>query len=152
MKNQLFALIGMGLLLASISASAQTVALKAKIPFNFVVTGRTIPAGEYAIQSVDKQGVMLSIRDADLRPTSMVISHRCESLNRSAQTKLVFHRYGTRYFLAQICGREINRVTNCLRATTRPKLHRTTSLKMWFWLRHCVSCIDLTKEPRRLPS
>jgi hypothetical protein len=102
MKNQLFALIGMGLLLASISASAQTVALKAKIPFNFVVTGRTIPAGEYAIQSVDKQGVMLSIRDADLRPTSMVISHRCESLNRSAQTKLVFHRYGTRYFLAQI--------------------------------------------------
>jgi hypothetical protein len=102
MKKQLFALFGLGLLLATASATAQTVALKANIPFNFVVTGKELPAGEYTIQPVDMQGTMLSISDSDLRPKSMVISIRCESLNRSPQTRLVFHRYGDRYFLAQI--------------------------------------------------
>ena len=102
MKKQLFALLGLGLLLATASAFAQTVALKANIPFNFIVTGKTLPAGEYTIQSVDMQGRVLSIRDLDLHSKSIVISNRCESQNASAQTKLVFHRYGDRYFLSQI--------------------------------------------------
>ena len=49
MKKQLFALLGLGLLLATASAFAQTVALKANIPFSFIVTGKTLPAGEYTI-------------------------------------------------------------------------------------------------------
>ena len=102
MKKQLFALLGLGLLLATASAFAQTVALKANIPFSFIVTGKTLPAGEYTIQSMDMQGTVLSIRNADLQPISMVISNRCESPNASAQTRLVFHRYGNQYFLAQI--------------------------------------------------
>jgi len=102
MKNQLFALLGLGLLLTTASARAQTGTVSANIPFDFVATGQTLPAGEYTVRSVEMQGMMLSIRDSDQRPTSMVISHRCESLNRSARTKLVFHRYGSRYFLAQI--------------------------------------------------
>lgn len=102
MKKQLFALLGLGLLLATASAFAQTVALKANIPFNFIVTGKTLLAGEYTIQPVDVQGRVLSIRDSDLQSKSMVISNRCESQNASARTKLVFHRYGDRYFLSQI--------------------------------------------------
>ncbi len=37
MKNQLFALIGLGLLLATASAYAQTGVVKANVPFNFIV-------------------------------------------------------------------------------------------------------------------
>jgi hypothetical protein len=102
MKKQLFVVLGLGLLLATASAFSQTVALNANIPFNFIVTGKTLPAGEYTIQPVDMQGKVLSIRDSDQRPKSMVISNRCHSLSASAQAKLVFHRYGDRYFLAQI--------------------------------------------------
>ena len=47
MKKQLFALVGLGLLLATASASAQIVRLKANIPFNFVLNKAELPAGEY---------------------------------------------------------------------------------------------------------
>ncbi len=49
MKNQLFALIGLGLLLATASAYAQTGVVKANVPFNFIVDKTQIPAGEYLI-------------------------------------------------------------------------------------------------------
>ena len=52
MKKQLLALVGLGLLLATVSASAQTVPLKANIPFNFIVNKAELPAGEYTLKSL----------------------------------------------------------------------------------------------------
>jgi len=49
MKKQLFMLLGLGVLLATASAYAQTTNLKADVPFKFVVAGRTLPSGEYMI-------------------------------------------------------------------------------------------------------
>ncbi len=45
MKDQLFALIGLGLLLATASAYAQTGVVKANVPFNFIVDKTELPAG-----------------------------------------------------------------------------------------------------------
>jgi hypothetical protein len=44
----------------------------------------------------------MSIRTTDNKAKSLVLARRCESLKTSEKTKLVFHRYGDRYFLAQI--------------------------------------------------
>ena len=49
MKNQLFALIGLGLLLATASAYAQTGVVKANVPFNFIVNKTDLPAGDYKL-------------------------------------------------------------------------------------------------------
>ena len=102
MKKQLLALLGLGLLLATVSAYAQTINVKANIPFNFVVDKSTLPAGEYTIQSLSLSEKALAIRSADQDAKAMVLSMSCRSLNPSEQTKLVFHRYEDRYFLAQI--------------------------------------------------
>jgi hypothetical protein len=102
MKKQLFVLFGLGLLLLGASASAQTVNMKVNVPFNFIVSGATLPSGEYTIQGVGTDGNAMLIRTPDNKPKSLVLAIRCESLTPSAQTKLVFHRYGDRYFLAQI--------------------------------------------------
>ena len=56
MKNQLFALIGLGLLLATASAYAQTGVVKANVPFNFIVNAVELPAGGYLIQPVGTSG------------------------------------------------------------------------------------------------
>jgi hypothetical protein len=102
MKKQMFALLGLSLMLATVSAYGQTVRVKANIPFNFTVTGATLPAGTYTIQSLASDGKALAIRDSNMKARGLVLATRCESLNDAKQTKLVFHRYGGRYFLTQI--------------------------------------------------
>jgi hypothetical protein len=102
MKKQLFALLGLGLLLATASASAQTAALKANIPFNFIVNKADLPAGVYTLQNMGSSATAMLIRSADSQVVKVVLPHACAAVNRSDKTKLVFHRYGDRYFLAQI--------------------------------------------------
>jgi hypothetical protein len=111
MKKQFFALIGLAL--ATAPVYAQTIRVKANVPFEFIVGQQKLPAGEYTIQSINLDGSVLELRDSDQQANGMVITNRCESLRPSAQTRLIFHRYGNRYFLAQIwaagnsAGREL---------------------------------------------
>jgi hypothetical protein len=102
MRRQWFILLALSLLVAAPSANAQTPRLSVNVPFDFIVGGETLSAGEYTIESLNIDGRVLSIRDFDGQAVSMVISNRCQSLTVSEQTKLVFHRYGNDYFLAQI--------------------------------------------------
>ena len=102
MKKQLFVLLGLGLLLSGVSAYAQTVNMKVNVPFNFIANGATLPSGQYMIKSLGTAGNVISIRTPDNKVKSLILARRCESLKASERTKLVFHRYGNRYFLAQI--------------------------------------------------
>jgi hypothetical protein len=101
MKKHGLALLGLGLLFLGASAFAQTINLKADIPFNFIVAGTKLPSGTYSIESLGN-GVALAVRAADSGQTRILLSSRCASLKRTDQSKLVFHRYGDRYFLAQV--------------------------------------------------
>ena len=100
MKKQLFVLLGM-VLLVGVSAYAQTLNLKADVPFNFIISGATLPAGEYTIQGLG-DGSAIAVRGPNPKANTIVLSQRCTSNNAAKQSKLVFHRYGDRYFLAQL--------------------------------------------------
>jgi|SRR6266566_3265108 len=102
MKKQLFVLLSLGMLLSGASAYAQTVNMKVNVPFNFIVGGATLPSGQYTIKDFGTAGNAISIRTPDNKAKSLILARRCESLKASEETKLVFHRYGDRYFLAQI--------------------------------------------------
>lgn len=97
-----FLLFTAALALLVTTASAQTVRLKANVPFSFVVNRATLPAGEYSVESMDDQGIVLAIRGSNTKTTNLVKSNACASLKASSQTKLIFHRYGGRYFLNQV--------------------------------------------------
>lgn len=104
MKKQLLALLGLGLLLATTSAYAQTINLKANIPFNFVVTGNVLPSGEYALSSVENIDHAVAISGAGQKAI-MSLAIPCLSpkdRGASRQSKLVFTRYGDQYFLSEI--------------------------------------------------
>jgi hypothetical protein len=109
MKNQLFALIGLGLLLATASAYAQTGVIKANVPFNFIVDKTDVPAGQYMIQSVGTTGTAVAIESSDRSVVKLVLPNACESSQTQEKSKLVFHRYGDQYFLAQIWREGDNR-------------------------------------------
>lgn len=100
MKKQLFVLLGLGMLVG-MSASAQTVNLKADVPFNFIIRGATLPAGEYTIKGMG-DGSAIAVRGASPKANTIVLSQRCTSRDAAKQSKLVFHRYGDRYFLSQV--------------------------------------------------
>jgi hypothetical protein len=94
-------LLGLSLLLIGTVANARDVNMKVTVPFDFVVNGATLPSGEYSVRGLGL-GNAISIRNADQTANAMVLALGCESLKTSEKTKLVFHRYGNRYFLTQI--------------------------------------------------
>jgi hypothetical protein len=106
MKKHALTLVGvLSLLLAAGSAWTQisAPALRAHIPFNFVVDKQALPAGEYTIAPMGTGGNALLIRDRDGKAKALVVTNNCESLNPADKSKLVFRRYGTdRYFLSQV--------------------------------------------------
>jgi hypothetical protein len=104
MKRQMLSLVGvLALLLVGASAYAQNIKVKATVPFDFIVNGKTLPAGEYTIASFGSvDGRTLMVRSGDLDKQMLVRANSSESLKVSDKTKLVFHRYDQRYFLSEI--------------------------------------------------
>jgi hypothetical protein len=103
MKKHLLSFAALGLLMVSGSAFAQTVNLKADIPFDFVVNQQVMPKGQYTVKSIGTDGsAALRLAATDGPAAATLVIHGCEALNAPSQSKLVFHRYGDSYFLAQI--------------------------------------------------
>jgi hypothetical protein len=104
MKKHAITLVGvLSLLMAAGSAFAQTLHVKGDIPFSFIVNKETLPAGQYDFKSLGlSDGKIILVRNADGKAMTTVNNMRAESKDTCQQTKLVFTRYGTRYFLHQI--------------------------------------------------
>jgi hypothetical protein len=102
MKSQMFLLVGVGLLLATASAYAQTGVVKANVPFTFIVNKTELPAGQYRIRNLGLTGTAMAINGSDGKVVSAFLPNACQSPQAQKTTKLIFHRYGAQYFLAQI--------------------------------------------------
>jgi len=104
MKRQVLTLVGvLSLLLAAGSAFAQTIKVRADVPFKFIINKETLPAGQYTIESFGSlDGRTLSIRSADMNAKAMVRANSVQSRQAAEETKLVFLHYGDLYFLSQI--------------------------------------------------
>jgi hypothetical protein len=73
--------------------------VKANIPFDFMVGGNKLAAGEYTVERINTVGV-LAIRSLDTKSGVQFMTMNGNSKDDTA--KLVFRRYGDQYFLAQI--------------------------------------------------
>jgi len=89
----LVALTGLGI------AQTRTM-IEVQVPFDFVVNGKTMPAGECTIKVEGNGPHMLWITTGDKH--AYVLPIATESRDASSETILAFHRYGDRYFLAKI--------------------------------------------------
>src|SRR6266851_3849598 len=104
MKKQSFLLAGL-LVLSSMAATqvarAQE-AMVADIPFAFTAGNATLPAGEYRVQKLEGNSAVVLIRCSDASASAMVITNAAQANERQSGSKLVFNRYGNRYFLSQV--------------------------------------------------
>src|SRR5712691_1696430 len=74
----------------------------ADIPFAFVVGDQSMPAGEYAARAASADGKGLMIRSADGRRAAIRLTNAIQPRRDESDARLVFHRYGERYFLAEV--------------------------------------------------
>jgi hypothetical protein len=107
MKRQAYTMIAMIVLVGSMAVAAQAqtsgrAQFVASIPFEFSVGDKTLPAGEYTVLQVNPASdhAVLQFRSRDGRASAMV---QMGSVAGKAQesAKLIFNRYGNKYFFAQ---------------------------------------------------
>jgi hypothetical protein len=98
--SMFMAIMAMALMTAVATANAQSQKSKVNIPFDFVVGDKGLPAGDYAITNVTSNSDTLRIRNATANDSAVRLT---TTVNGTAdRSKLVFHRYGERYFLAEV--------------------------------------------------
>lgn len=78
--------------------------LKANIPFEFTFGNARMPAGDYVIGKAASGGILLVSKDQKVR--KIVLGVPMEIQNRREAARLVFRRYGSETFLAQVWTRE----------------------------------------------
>jgi len=74
--------------------------IQAQVPFDFVIGSRSIPAGQLTVERASTGALALRNREAKVNLFTPVM--RGETKKPAANTALVFHQYGQRYFLSQV--------------------------------------------------
>lgn len=78
--------------------SSSTVA-EANIPFAFQAGNQQMPAGQYRIV---RESTSLILLQGPSHADDFIVMHDATSLKVPSKGKIVFHRYGDKYFLSQI--------------------------------------------------
>jgi hypothetical protein len=99
--SRIAGILALAFLAATQVARAQE-PLLVNVPFDFIAGKMTLPAGEYRVQKpADDSGVLL-IQRTDRGASAMVLCFAAQINAPQTQSKLIFHRYGDRYFLSQV--------------------------------------------------
>jgi hypothetical protein len=87
--------------LAATSLVAQSKpVIKVNVPFNFMAGAKTLPAGEYQIQTERPNVVLIQSRDS--KSSTNLAAHSAQNTEMRGVAALSFNRYGDRYFLSQV--------------------------------------------------
>jgi hypothetical protein len=104
MKNNLSTLalaIGLSALAGSSQLMAQETRETGNIPFSFQVGSEHLAAGDYVIARSSATGTLM-LRNQDTRVAKLGPLQIPGTQNSKNESKLVFHKYGERYFLAEV--------------------------------------------------
>ena len=91
--------------LVVVSAHAQDPgsAIRASIPFDFTVEGKSLPGGEYEIRRINDEPAGLLIQNVNHRRDEAIFQTEPRDERRIPNhSLLVFHRYGDSYFLSEV--------------------------------------------------
>lgn len=96
-------ILALTLTLLPILAAAQLSSSKkvlVDVPFEFMVANKTVPGGEWTVQSAAMDGRTLFIRNTAAGLSLFLSASLQESQTAAGAYALVFHKYGDQYFLS----------------------------------------------------
>jgi len=106
--KRVFSVVVAGCLLSVLwlgSAGAQEpgTKIRASIPFDFTVKGKTLPAGEYEVSRVMDEPIALLLRNVHDKHDEVVVETE-PVIGRMTpkRDELIFNRYGESYFLSEV--------------------------------------------------
>jgi hypothetical protein len=76
--------------------------LAVNIPFDFVAGNMQLPAGEYMVKVSAPTHTLILISRKDSTASGFINTNAAVSSEPQSESKLVFNRYGDRYFLSQV--------------------------------------------------
>jgi len=76
--------------------------LVVNIPFDFVAGNMTLPAGEYSIKVTGPERTLLLIDRKDAAASAFMNTNAVVKTEMQTESKMIFNRYGDRYFLSQV--------------------------------------------------
>jgi hypothetical protein len=103
-KKIVSTLAGLILLLAAVSLHARSNQMQVTVPFGFVAGGKTLPAGNYMVELNTDSGTrgVIVLRGDGQQPILLLVANGKGHLAAPEHSQLVFHRYGTSFFLAEL--------------------------------------------------
>lgn len=118
--KKFFSVVAAGCLLSlvlvgSTRAQLPGTEIRVQVPFDFIVKGKTLPAGEYEIRRLNDEPIGLLIRNMHDKHDNVVFETE-PKIDRGITKKdeLIFTRYGDSYFLSEVVtageqtGEEVN--------------------------------------------
>ena len=86
---------------ASARGQSESDHIRAKIPFDFVVGNKKLPAGEYSIGNAETaSNIVMAISNRD--SVANTLTNAVQMRTPADTAKLIFHRYADQYFLFQV--------------------------------------------------
>jgi hypothetical protein len=98
------------------------------IPFDFVAGKAQMPAGEYSVKTWGPTSTLILIARNDSAASAFINTNAAVASEPKTESKLIFNRYGDRYFLSQVwtagnaCGRQLLKSTREKEMTHTAKL------------------------------
>jgi hypothetical protein len=100
MKSRVTRILSIGIALAAAAAvHAQDKTVTANVPFSFYMGSNAMPQGAYRVGELS-HGAVVTMRSKDAAKS--VTAQSVIGKKRMEPARLVFHRYGDAYFLAEI--------------------------------------------------
>jgi hypothetical protein len=98
-RNIIVTLTLVALSLLTVSTSFAQDKLKANVPFSFQVGKSSLSAGTYSVSNAANGVIRLQNKDAG---SAVLASYFNAEKLKAEQPKMVFHKYGSSYFLVEI--------------------------------------------------
>jgi hypothetical protein len=94
------------LLVGSAGAQEPGTAIRVSIPFDFIVMGKTLPAGDYEIRRLMDEPIGLLMRNVHDKHAEVVFeTEPVTGRLMPRRDELIFNRYGDTYFLSEVFTR-----------------------------------------------
>jgi hypothetical protein len=106
-----------------VSAQAQSLTMRVKVPFEFHVGDVRLPAGTYLVQ---RTGEALWIRDGNGH-TARVIANAIDNRSFNGDNQLVFNRYLNNHFLSEVRWSEYRNARGLIKSRLEKELAQTIS-------------------------